>query len=114
MAVPKRKEMEQQLGASVVTYEDGRKTLPGGMCGCCGGGPDPTPDWRAEPWYIYRAGICDRDGVCYSMLCEGCLEELRHENATREPTQRDDAASIVTELLGDDIDGAQTFMDDLE
>jgi hypothetical protein len=48
------------------------------------------------------------------MLCEGCLEELRAENAKREPTERDEQAQCVSELMGDDVDGAQTFMDDLK
>ena len=83
------------------------------MCGCCGGGPDVSPSWRPEPWYIYRAGICDSDGVYYSMLCEGCLEEIQDENARRPATERDEIAREVTELLGDDIDGAQAMMEDL-
>ena len=72
-----------------------------------------SPSWRPEPWYIYRAGICDSDGVYYSMLCEGCLEEIQDENARRPATERDEIAREVTELLGDDIDGAQAMMEDL-
>ena len=49
----------------------------------------------------------------FSMLCEGCLEEIREENARRPQTERDEVAREVTELLGDDVDGAQTMMDDL-
>lgn len=111
--VPFKADMEQRLSAKIVTYEDGDRVLPGGMCRCCGSGPNRTPDWRGEPWYIYHAGLCDADGVYYSMLCEGCLEELREFNAQRPTTQRDEIARDVTELLGDDLDGAQSFMDDL-
>ncbi len=63
---------------------------------------------------MYRAGICDSDGVYYSMLCEGCLDEVRFENSQRPQTERDEIAREVTGLLGDDIDGAQTMMDDLD
>jgi hypothetical protein len=88
------------------------------MCGCCGGGPNPQPDWRTEPWYIYRAGLCDRDGVFYAMLCEGCLEDIRGENERRATdgllTERDAHAREIMELLGDDLDGAQSMMDDLQ
>lgn len=83
------------------------------MCGCCGSGPNATPDYRADPWYVYRAGFCDADGVYYSMLCEGCLEELREENVKRVKTTRDEAAQAITDLLGDDLDGAQAMMEDL-
>ena len=63
---------------------------------------------------MYRAGICDADGVYYAMLCEGCLEEIRFEKSKRPQTERDEVAETITELLGDDIDGAQSMMDDLE
>jgi hypothetical protein len=105
--------MESRLRAEVVTYESKGQVLPGGMCGCCGGGPNSEPDWRDEPWYIYRAGLCDGDGVYYSMLCEGCLDDIRAENAKRPQTERDRMAQLVTELLGDDLDGADGLMEDL-
>lgn len=108
-----RKEMESRLKAKIVTYENQGKEKPGGMCGCCGSGPNIAPDWRGDPWYIYRAGFCDSDGVYYSMLCEGCLEDIRESNAKRRESTRDEIAREVTELLGDDLDGAQSFMDDL-
>ena len=108
-----REEMEKRFNAKVVTYENGHQVLPGGMCGCCGGGPDATPDWQADPRYIYKAGVCDSDGVYYSQLCEDCLEEIRNDNTKRQLTERDETAEQITELLGDDIDGAQTWMDDL-
>jgi hypothetical protein len=112
--VPMKSELEARLGSRVITYEDGNTIRPGGMCGCCGGGPDVEPDWREDPWYVYKAGFCDSDGVYYSMLCEGCLEDLRAENAGRPQTERDEIAREVTELLGDDIDGAQVTLDDLQ
>lgn len=112
VAVPMQAELEEHLGAIIVTYEDGGEIRPGGMCGCCGGGPNVSPDWSPDPWYIYRAGFCDGDGVYYSMLCEGCLEEIREENKHRRETERDEIARQVTALLGDDLDGAQSMMDD--
>ena len=106
-------EMEQRMDAKIVTYDDRGVLKPGGMCGCCGSGPNANPDWRHEPWYVYKAGFCDTDGVYYSQLCEGCLEDIRHENSKRPQTERDDVARTISELMGDDIDGAQVFMDDL-
>jgi hypothetical protein len=112
--LPLLAEMEARFGAKVVVFEDRDIRKPGGMCGCCGGGPNASPDWRGDPWYIYRAGICDGDGVYYAMLCEGCLDELRSENRKRPQTLRDQIAEEVTDLLGDDTDGAQSMMDDWE
>lgn len=112
--IPLREELESRFEAKIVSYENDGKELPGGMCSCCGGGPDVSPTWRSEPWYVYRAGICDSDGVYFSMLCEGCLEEIHDANARRPQTERDEIAHQVTELLGDDIDGAQSMMDDLD
>ena len=105
--------MEARLRAKVVTFEKEGREAPGGMCGCCGGGPNCEPDWRDEPWYVYQAGICDGDGVYYSMLCEGCLEDIRSENAARPKTERDQIARLVTNLMGDDLDGAQSLMEDV-
>lgn len=113
-AVPEREILEQRFAAKIVTFVDRSVERPGGMCACCGGGPNATPDWRGEPWYVYHAGICDGDGVYYNALCEGCLEEIREENAKRPQTERDRLASEIAELLGDDIDGAQSMMDDLQ
>lgn len=101
-----RSELERRLNARVITFTDEGNERPGGMCRCCGGGPVVEPTWRAEPWYVYRAGICDSDGVYYSMLCEGCLEEIRALNTARPLTERDTLAKEITDLLGDDIDGA--------
>ena len=112
--IPERAKLQSRLHAKVVTYESDAEERPGGMCGCCGSGPNVAPDWRADPWYIYHAGICDSDGVYYSMLCEGCLEDIREENARRPATERDEIAQEVTELLGDDLDGAQAMMEDLD
>ena len=89
--VPLKAELEQRLGAKIVTYEDNGVIRPGGACNCCGGGPNVEPDWRSDPWYIFKAGLCDSDGVFYGMLCEGCLEDIREENARRPQTQRDEA-----------------------
>jgi len=107
-----RADMEARLQSKVVTFEKDGQEFPGGMCACCGSGPDANPDWRPDPWYVYQAGICDADGVYYSMLCEGCVEDIRAENAKRPVTDRDEVAKLVTELLGDDLDGAQSFMED--
>ncbi len=107
-----RSVLESRLNAKAITFNDGGKEMPGGMCNCCGGGPNPEPEWRAEPWLIYRAGICDADGVYFSMLCEGCLEDIRDSNARRPKTLRDEYAELVTELLGEDLEGAQSMMDD--
>lgn len=112
--VPLRDELESRFDAKIVTYDDSGAEKPGGVCNCCGGGPNVEPDWRGDPWYIYRAGICDSDQVYYSMLCEGCLEDIRAENSRRPQTERDLIAREVTGLLGDDLDGAQTMMDDLD
>ncbi len=47
------------------------------------------------------------------MLCEGCLEDIRLANEGRADTERDETARQITDLMGDDLDGAQGFMDDL-
>ena len=113
LAIPLQDEMEETFQARVVTYEDGNELKPGGMCGCCGTGPKVAPEWRGDPWYIYRAGMCDADGHYYSMLCEDCLESIRAQNSRRVRTERDEIADEVRKLMGDDDDGAQAFMDDL-
>ena len=110
--IPRRAEMEEFYKTKVVTFMDGDVKKPGGMCNCCGSGPKTEPDWRGDPWYVYQAGICDSDGVFYGMLCEGCLEEIRHANEQRVVTERDEQAEIIRHLFEDDIDGMQTFMDD--
>jgi hypothetical protein len=107
-----------------VTYErrnDGDTVLlaPGGSCSCCGAaarvGDEDEDDW----WLVFKAGFCDDDGVFMSRLCggpdgSGCLVELRRDAARREPTRRDEAASVVSDLLGDDMDGAESMMDDFD
>jgi hypothetical protein len=89
---------------------------PGGMCSCCGCSPriESETDWIMN----FRAGLCDEDGEYYAQLCEtsdggGCLGAIRAENAHRKPTGRDLKAAILTELLGDDTDGAEAMMEDL-
>jgi len=114
-SVPMKAELEQRFNAKIITYDHGNNDhRPGGMCSCCGSGPDAQPEWREEPWYVYRGGLCDSDGVYYSMLCEGCLEEFTFELEQRPGTLRDEMSKVVNELLGDDIDGAQAMMDDYE
>ncbi len=112
--VPMQAELEARFGHKIITYDHGdNEHHPGGMCSCCGSGPNATPDWRDEPWYVFRAGFCDSDGIYLSMLCEGCLEELEFDYKQRPKTLRDEMAEAVNELLGDDIDGAQSMMEDL-
>jgi hypothetical protein len=108
--------------ARVITFEPCRdnpkkRIAPGGMCSCCGASPrvDGADDW----WLVFKAGLCDSDGVFYSMLCggpsgEGCLEEVRAENAKRKRSPRDDMASMSRMLNGDDVDGMDADMDDME
>ena len=99
-------------------FDNPRKLLsPGGMCSCCGAGPRVTDehDW----WLVFKAGLSDSDGVFYSMLCvgcdgSGCLPEVRAANARRKPTFRDEAGALVMDLMGDDIDGAESMMDDAD
>jgi hypothetical protein len=90
---------------------------PGGMCSCCGAGPrvDGLFDW----WLVFKAGFTDSDGVFMSMLCggpdgSGCLPDLRAEHDRRKPSFRDEAAAIINDLLGDDIDGAQAMFEDAD
>jgi hypothetical protein len=57
--------------------------------------------------------------VFYSMLCggpagEGCLQEVRAENARRKRTFRDEAADIIAVLNGDDADGMQADFEDAD
>ncbi|HCK33885.1 MAG TPA: hypothetical protein DHW20_01820 [Gemmatimonadetes bacterium] len=65
------------------------------------------------PWYVYHAGIADRDGVFYSMLCQGCLEDIRLENTSRDKTDTDHKAELVRLLLPGDPDGQTSIMEDL-
>jgi hypothetical protein len=90
---------------------------PGGQCACCGASPrvDGPFDW----WLVFRAGFCDPDGVFMAMLCGGpggvgCLPELRADAAMRKPTFRDEAATIISDLLGDDLDGARAMFEDAD
>lgn len=113
---------ESQFKTTVITWTDRSRSKagvdhPGGQCSCCGAGPriDAEDDW----WLVFKGGLADSDGVYYAMLCDnptkdGCLSEVRRENDRRKPTLRDEAAALVTELMGDDLDGAEAFMDDLD
>lgn len=107
-------EMEQRFEARIITFEDNGVLKAGGQCRLCGAGPNIKPDYQSEPRYIYQAGLCDSDGVYYGACCEDCLEDLPFENAQRVKNERDQIAEQITELLGDDIDGMQTMMDDMQ
>ncbi len=114
------KDAEAMFKAKVITFESQfnnpkNQTEPGGMCSCCGAGPrvNSVHDW----WLVFKAGLCDSDGVFYSMLCgggsgDGCLEEIRHQNAKRKRTFRDEAAEIIRFMNGDDVDGMESDFDD--
>jgi hypothetical protein len=116
------RDAEARHKAKVITFEsqfDNSQNLtsPGGMCSRCGTGPRVSDehDW----WLVFKAGLCDSDGVFYSMLCggpsgEGCLETIRDENARRTRTHRDDAADVIRMINGDDVDGMESDMDELE
>lgn len=116
------KDAEAMHKATAITFEsqfDNPKKLtsPGGMCSCCGasGRVSDEHDW----WLVFKAGLCDSDGVFFSMLCggpdgSGCLEEIRHQNAKRERTFRDDAADLIRTMNGDDVDGMESDFDDAD
>ena len=107
-------------GKCVTSYDSYRPddpVRPGGMCSCCGAGPriQDEHDW----WLVFKAGVCDFDGVFMSMLCVGpggvgCLEEIRPDADRRKPSFRDDAAELIADLLGDDLDGAQAMFEDAD
>jgi len=87
-----------------------------GMCACCGlsaGSSGKKTDYGVT-WYVFKAGWCDSDGVYYPRLCGGiedgiCIGGCIQEVVPREPKGED----IITELLGDDLDGAQAMAEDL-
>jgi hypothetical protein len=113
---------EARFKTPVITFESSfdnpkRLTSPGGQCSCCGLSPniESEDDW----WLVFKAGLADSDGVYYSMLCDnpsrdGCLSDIRRANDKRTPTMRDEAAALVSDLMGDDVDGAEAFMEDLD
>ena len=112
---------EAMVKAKCVTsydsYRPDESAHPGGMCSCCGAGPriDAEDDW----WLVFKAGFCDSDGVFMSMLCagpdgSGCLEDIRADSDRREPSFRDEAAALIADLLGDDLDGAQAMFEDAD
>lgn len=105
------KRAEAEHGARVVTMDNGE---PGGWCRCCGGDPKLEPTWRDEPWFVYRSSIVDEDGVFYSMLCEGCLEEMRavYAERIRRHVGGHEVAKVAHDLLGDDLDGVQVTVED--
>jgi hypothetical protein len=104
--------------AKVVTYEVTTDVkAPGGSCSCCGAGPRISEG--GDYCLIFRAAICDSDGVFYSMLCDfpdqsGCLTATRDANAARKKTPRDEMAELISEIGGDDLDGMAADMDDFE
>ena len=116
------REAEELHKATVITFASQfdnpkGKLSPGGQCSCCGLSPhvDGVFDW----WLVFKAGLVDSDGVYYSMLCDnstndGCLSSIRREKERREKTKRDEAAEVLSEMLGDDVDGAEAMMDDLD
>lgn len=101
--------LEKHFKAKVVLSDDGK---PGGWCNCCSSEVVEKPSYQNFPWLIYRYGKCDADGVYYATLCQGCLEEQRKAFAAREKTPRDEQAEVITHLMGSDLDGAKTTMDD--
>ncbi len=111
--LPMRAEMEHRFQAKVIVFEKDGQLHAGGMCRCCGSGPNIQPDYQHEPWFIYKANLCDADGVFYAMACQDCLEEIRLANNMRPKTDRDEMAEIISELMDDDLDGSQSMMDDL-
>jgi len=106
----------------VITFESQfnnpkQLTDAGGKCSCCGAGPRVTDehDW----WLVFKAGLCNSDGMFYAMLCdgpsgEGCLSVIRAENTRRKPTFRDDVADIISMMNGDDVDGMQADFEDAD
>ncbi len=111
--LPMRTAMEERFQAKVIVFEKDGQLHPGGACRCCGCGPNAKPGYQLEPRYIYKANLCDADGVFYSTCCEDCLEETRMANNMRPKTDRDEMAEIIGELMDDDLDGSQSMMDDL-
>ena len=108
--IPLRRRMERENKAKIVTWNHENRDRPGGSCSCCGGGHDLEMD---PPWYVYHAGIADRDGVFYSMLCQGCLEDIRWENMKRAKTAVDHKAALVKDLMPGDPDGQASMMEDM-
>ena len=47
------------------------------------------------------------------MLCDYCLDDMLAYQARRQPNVRDEKARLVAELLGDDLDGMESMMEDL-
>ncbi|MCA9068059.1 MAG: hypothetical protein KDA84_04015 [Planctomycetaceae bacterium] len=110
--LPMRAELEQRFQSTVIVFEKNGQLHPGGACRCCGCGPNARPDYQHEPRYIYKANLCDADGVFYAMACEDCLEEIRLANRLRPKTDRDEMAEIIGEMMDEDLDGSQSMMDD--
>jgi hypothetical protein len=84
-----------------------------GMCSCCGFGSQSDPlEPSEEGLYLFKAGWCDEDGVFYSRLCGdlwgyGCIYDV-------EPRKDSWKEDTLMDLLGDDLDGMETMMEDLK
>ncbi len=71
-----------------------------GSCGCCGAGGD-------EP--VFVANVRDADGTYYARLCDDCFDDFE---AQGDFDRNDASLAIVSDLLGDDLDGIQTILED--
>lgn len=116
----KRKKSDAVKPPAVVTIGEFKTTRVGGCyCGCCGF----QPSEEDEDFHLWRAGICDGDGVFYAALCGltdatgGCLESIlleRDKNLCESgyPAKRQHAADFIARLQGDDYDAAQVEVED--
>ena len=108
----------------LVTVFDRQWARSPASCSCCSASPtrDDAP-LTEYPWYCYRAGLTDRDGVHYGYLCgdvdglAGCLESVlleQHKDkvAGRKPTGAQVATKILSDLMPDDPDGVQAEIED--
>ena len=107
--------MSDQEDIKIVSIDGKEYKETKASCSCCSA--KPTKDWR-----VYKAGISDSDGIYFSYLCgapddglDGCLEWAIDDakKATGSAKGRQIAASILSDLLGDDEDGIASEMEDL-
>jgi len=91
------------------------KVLPtvAGSCSCCGANPRAKGLAKGFDWYVYEARVVDVDGIYMARLCgdehgTGCLSDT---DLAQEGEHED--AKIIAELLGDETDAAQTWIEDL-
>ena len=92
------------------------KVLPtvAGSCSCCGANPRAKGLAKGFDWYVYEARVVDVDGIYMARLCgdehgRGCLSDT---DLAREGEHED--AKIIADLLGDETDAAQTWIEDLQ